>query len=196
MKRIGLILVLITAILLSGCFPVLEQMEKRPFIPDVSRESDLEQIDDMIELRDYVLSQVKEGNLEFSFLYDGYEEIDPGLIAQMAGVCFVRVTQRGEEYDVELTQFPGDRIVDAYFNDDTSYLTDLTIKVVKGKNQLLEIITKASQKDVYIESVKTTEDIDYTTFSVTIKTTNSEQLDMFISDLKSLSFLIEVERNR
>lgn len=124
MKRIGLILVLITAILLSGCFPVLEQMEKRPFIPDASRESDLEQIDDMIELRDYVLSQVKEGNLEFSFLYDGYEEIDPGLIAQMAGVCFVRVTQRGEEYDVELTQFPGDRIVDAYFNDDTSYLTE------------------------------------------------------------------------
>jgi putative lipoic acid-binding regulatory protein len=49
---------------------------------------------------------------------------------------------------------------------------------------------------VYIESVKTTEDIDYTTFSVTIKTTNSEQLEQFISDLKSLSFLIEVERNR
>ena len=90
------------------------------------------------------------------------------------------------------------RLIDVEWNmaSDTAYLTDLTIKVVKGKNQLLEIITKASQKDVYIESVKTTEDIDYTTFSVTIKTTNSEQLEQFISDLKSLSFLIEVERNR
>ena len=90
------------------------------------------------------------------------------------------------------------RLIDVEWNmaSDTAYLTDLTIKVVKGKNQLLEIITKASQKDVYIESVKTTEDIDYTTFSVTIKTANSEQLEQFISDLKSLSFLIEVERNR
>lgn len=90
------------------------------------------------------------------------------------------------------------RLIDVAWNmdSDTAYLTDLTIKVVKGKNQLLEIITKASQKDVYIESVKTTEDIDYTTFSVTIKTANSEQLEQFISDLKSLSFLIAVERNR
>ena len=90
------------------------------------------------------------------------------------------------------------RLIDVSWNmaSDTSYLTDLTIKVVKGKNQLLEIITKASQKDVYIESVRTHEDIDYTTFNVTIKTTNSEQLEMFISDLKSLSFLIDVERNR
>ena len=90
------------------------------------------------------------------------------------------------------------RLIDVEWNmnSDTSYLTDLTIKVVKGKNQLLDIITKASQKDVYIESVKTIEDIDYTTFNVTIKTTNSEQLEMFISDLKSLPFLITVERNR
>ncbi len=90
------------------------------------------------------------------------------------------------------------RLIDVEWNmaSDTSYLTDLTIKVVKGKNQLLDIITKASQKDVYIESVKTIEDIDYTTFNVTIKTTNSEQLEMFINDLKSLPFLITVERNR
>ena len=90
------------------------------------------------------------------------------------------------------------RLIDVEWNmaSETSYLTDLVIKVVKGKNQLLDIITKASQKDVYIESVKTIEDIDYTTFNVTIKTANSEQLEMFISDLKSLPFLIEVERNR
>jgi (p)ppGpp synthase/HD superfamily hydrolase len=79
---------------------------------------------------------------------------------------------------------------------DSSYLTDLTIKVIKGKNQLLDIITKASQKDVYIESVKTIEDTDCTIFAVTIKTTNAMQLENFISDLKSLPFLLEVERKR
>lgn len=88
------------------------------------------------------------------------------------------------------------RLIDVEWNmeSEASYLTDLIIKVIKGKNQLLDIITKASQKDVYIESVKTIEDVDSTTFAVTIKTTNSSQLDMFISDLKSLPFLISVER--
>ena len=88
------------------------------------------------------------------------------------------------------------RLIDVEWNMDSesSYLTDLTIRVIKGKNQLLDIITKASQKDVYIESVKTYEDVDSTTFAVTIKTTNSTQLDNFISDLKSLPFLIDVGR--
>lgn len=89
------------------------------------------------------------------------------------------------------------RLIDVEWNmnnSDTSYLTDLSIKVLKGKNQLLDIITKASQKDVYIESVRTIEEDDSTTYAVTIKTNNSSQLENFISDLKSLPFLIEVGR--
>ena len=88
------------------------------------------------------------------------------------------------------------RLIDVEWNmnSESSYLTDLTIKVIKGKNQLLDIITKASQKDVYIESVRTIEEADSTVFAVTIKTTNASQLENFISDLKSLPFLIEVER--
>ena len=80
-------------------------------------------------------------------------------------------------------------------NNESSYLTDLTIKVLKGKNQLLDIITKASQKDVYIESVKTREDEDYTIYAITIKTNNTSQLEGFISELKSLPIVISVERS-
>lgn len=90
------------------------------------------------------------------------------------------------------------RLIDVEWNmsnSDGSYLTDLSIKVLKGKNQLLDIITKASQKDVYIESVKTYEEEAYTTYVVTIKTSSSTQLDGFISDLKSLPFLIDVVRS-
>lgn len=89
------------------------------------------------------------------------------------------------------------RLIDVSWNmenNNSSYFTDLNIKVIKGKNQLLEIITKASQKDVYIESVKTIEEDTFTIFAVTVKTANALQLDNFISDLKSLSFVIEVER--
>ena len=79
-------------------------------------------------------------------------------------------------------------------NNESSYLTDLVIKVVKGKNQLLNIITKASQRDVYIESVKTYEDEDYTTYAVTIKTISVDQLEGFISEIKSLPTVVEVGR--
>lgn len=89
------------------------------------------------------------------------------------------------------------RLIDVEWNmnNESSYLTDLTIKVLKGKNQLLDIITKASQKDVYIESVKTREDEDYTIYAITIKTNNTNQLEGFISELKSLPIVISVERS-
>ncbi len=89
------------------------------------------------------------------------------------------------------------RLIDVEWNmnNESSYLTDLTIKVLKGKNQLLDIITKASQKDVYIESVKTREDEDYTIYAITIKTNNTSQLEGFISELKSLPIVISVERS-
>lgn len=88
------------------------------------------------------------------------------------------------------------RLIDVAWNTgvESSYLTNISIRVIKGKNQLLDIITKASQKDVYIESVKTYEEDTYTTFAVTIKTNNVEQLENFLSDLKSLPFVIEVGR--
>ena len=79
-------------------------------------------------------------------------------------------------------------------NNESSYLTDLVIKVVKGKNQLLNIITKASQRDVYIESVKTYEDEGYTTYAVTVKTISVDQLEGFISEIKSLPTVVEVGR--
>lgn len=89
-----------------------------------------------------------------------------------------------------------DRLIDVSWNENnnTSYLTDLYIKVLKGKNQLLEIITKASQKDIYIEAVKTFEENDYTRFQITVKTNDKQQLELFISDLKSLPFVVDIGR--
>ena len=79
-------------------------------------------------------------------------------------------------------------------NSNSTYLTDLSVKALKGKNQLLDIVTKASQKDIYVESVKTFEEEDYTKFAITVKTNDASTLENFIADLKSLSFVIEVGR--
>jgi len=88
------------------------------------------------------------------------------------------------------------RLINVEWNmsSDSSYLTDLKIITIRGKNNLLDIITKASQKNIYIESVTTTEEEDRTIFDVTIKTDNADHLEGFIADVKSLSTLISVER--
>lgn len=88
------------------------------------------------------------------------------------------------------------RLIDVEWNmnNQASYLTDLQIKVLKGKNNLLDIITKASQKDVYIESINTIEEPDFTKYAVTIKTENVDQLNAFINELETLSFVREVVR--
>ena len=90
------------------------------------------------------------------------------------------------------------RLIDVEWNYGATgtYLTDLSITVIKGKNQLLDIITKASQKDIYIESVQTFEELDYIKFAITVKTSNAQQLEAFIADVKSLSFVVEVGRSR
>jgi GTP pyrophosphokinase len=88
------------------------------------------------------------------------------------------------------------RLIDVRWNmnSDSSYLTDLAITVVKGKNQLLDIITKASVLDLYIESVHTIEEENLTKFVVTVKTVDVNQLDKFITELKSLNFVKDVGR--
>ena len=90
-----------------------------------------------------------------------------------------------------------ERLIDVewnYENKDGSYLTDIKVKVIKGKNNLLEIITKASQSEVFIESVNTYEDDDFTTLALTVKTRDITQLNNFINDVKSLSDVKSVER--
>ena len=88
------------------------------------------------------------------------------------------------------------RLIDVEWNmnSDSAYLTDLRVSTTIGKNNLLDIITKASQKDMFIESVTTIEEETKTVFDITVKTDDATQLENFIADLKSLPPLISVER--
>ncbi len=88
------------------------------------------------------------------------------------------------------------RLIDVEWNMNSisSFLTGLSITTTKGKNQLLDIITKASQKDIFVESVTNIEEDTYNRFELTIKTNDAEHLDNFISDVKSLPFIINIER--
>lgn len=80
------------------------------------------------------------------------------------------------------------------YNTDSTFITKIAIEVIKGKNYLLEIVNKTTQKSIYIEQVTTKELDEKTIYNLIIKTKDKEELEKYISDLKQLPFIINIER--
>lgn len=78
--------------------------------------------------------------------------------------------------------------------EDNTYLTNITIDVIKGKNHLLDIITKATQRNVYIESINTKEQEDIITYDIVVKIKNSNELENFTNDVYSLPYVKNINR--
>ena len=75
------------------------------------------------------------------------------------------------------------------------YSTSIVIECEKKDNILLEIVSKASNSGINIESIRTYNDPDYTTFSMDILVENLENLNKFISNIQSISHVLKVERS-
>lgn len=89
-----------------------------------------------------------------------------------------------------------ERLIDVAWNidSDVSYDTDLIIKVADKKNRLLDIVTKASFRDVYLEGVTTIDSGSEVIYKIIAKTKDLDSLNNFISDVKSLPFVTEITR--
>ena len=73
-------------------------------------------------LRDYMNAQKDSHILKFSFEYTG-NTLSAQTVAQMTNACYINLNQTGTVYTVTVTEYPGDRIVDAYVSGDSSKLT-------------------------------------------------------------------------
>lgn len=158
MKRLFLILSIISVLLLSGCFFLMDDASNSEIgkigIGNLEQSidySDYEEIEDLLELRDFVIEQIEDDNLEFSFVYSGEEDLDPGVIAQMGGVCFVKYVQEGKLYTVSVTEFPGARIVDAFFKDDTSKLNEDECLALEKAVEMVDEAQAISEDDWELE---------------------------------------------
>lgn len=124
MKIKIVIAVLLTVVLLAGCVYSGESISLEQVL-GIQREekNNYPEISSVLQLRDHIARQREQGNTEITFVYTGVEEIDPGIVAQMADVCYVKMIQEGNVYRLEMTVFPGERIVDAYFSGTTESLS-------------------------------------------------------------------------
>lgn len=107
----------------------------------------------------------------------------------------------GEGVSVHLSTCPNilnkkSRLIDVAWNPakEGVYFTDIIVVVNPGKNYLLDLISKATAKNIYIESVRQKEQNTETIYEMTIKVKTKEELENFMGSLDTLSFVREVRR--
>ena len=88
-----------------------------------------------------------------------------------------------------------ERLIKVRWNSITGkkYFTDIIIHT-NTKDNLLEIITKASTNNVIIDRIETINKSDYKIYSLTVLIENTEKLNKFITDINNLEFTLKVER--
>lgn len=87
------------------------------------------------------------------------------------------------------------RLIEVEWNQEKEdfYYSDINIEVILGGNYILDIVQKASIKNVFVEAIKTKNCSDKVIYELTVKIKNTDELNSFIKDLYNFSFVKKVE---
>ena len=93
-----------------------------------------------------------------------------------------------------------DRLIDVEWNnkndiEDRKYNSKLTIETNGLNNKLLDIVTKATQRNVTVSSINEVTRNNNLYYDLIVKVKNKEDLDNFIVDIETLSFVSKVKRS-
>ncbi len=98
------------------------------------------QVEDLLQLRDYLNTGFTNGKTQFKFRYTGEEEVTLGDIGRITCSMYVQGRIEDGTYDVTLYHYPGERMYAAYVSSDESNLTEeekLTL------HQAIEMVNRA-----------------------------------------------------
>lgn len=90
-----------------------------------------------------------------------------------------------------------DRLIDVEWNmksNDKLFISNFTIISNTSDNHILDIVTKASTRNIMISSINEKEEKDYLIYDISVKVKNNDDLSLLINDLEALSFVVEVKR--
>lgn len=137
MKKLLSILLIVALLIAAQYFGIIDI----PSLGDVVQRSEYTAISDLESLRDHMHEQVENGNLSFSFRYTGSDDLSAELLARLSSGCSIHYSYQGNVYHVTVTQYPGDRVVQAYRSGDTSDLTPGELQVLEKAEDILADIT-------------------------------------------------------
>ena len=152
-----------------------------------------------------VISTSKNQTLKKDIIVEGIDEIKVKLAScckPVPGDSIVGYITKGYGISIHCMNCPNvddlnERLINVSWGDveDKKYSTSVMIKCEKKDNILLEVISKASNHNINIESINTYNDDDSTTFAMNILVQNKECLDKFLNTLNNNSNIIKAERN-
>ena len=89
-----------------------------------------------------------------------------------------------------------DRIINVSWNDNptSKYLTSILVTSNKNDKAMLEIMQKASVSNISIDNIKTLSRTDTVIYEIDLWLRSLEKLNNFMRDIKSLNYIISVER--
>ena len=90
-----------------------------------------------------------------------------------------------------------ERIIEVSWNDEITkkYPTSLLVHTTNQKDALLKIITKTSNTNILVQSIRSlTSHKDETTFELVVVVSNIDDLNKFLNDIRALPDIVEVER--
>lgn len=92
-----------------------------------------------------------------------------------------------------------ERLIDVAWNDKVldeskQYVSKITIETNQTGSNLLDIITKATQRNVVVSNINEINRNGKLFYDVLVKVNNKNDLDLFIEDLKTLGFINNVKR--
>jgi len=117
------------------------------------------------------------------------------------GDDIVGYISKGNGINVHRTTCPNiseleERMIDVSWNQEVSkkYSTDILIRANENKDLLLAIISKTSGSDISIQSINTIHTSGNYMFTLNVLTSNTESLEKFMVDLRTINNIVQVER--
>jgi GTP pyrophosphokinase len=152
-----------------------------------------------------VTASSKNQTIKKDIIIDGIDEIKLNLAScckPIPGDSIVGFITKGYGITIHKMNCPNlenmdERFINAKWGDTSlkKYPTDLLIRTQKKENSLLEIISKASNYNINVETIHTYNNLDDIMFEITILVENNEKLLQFISSVKSIPSCLMVERS-
>lgn len=156
-----------------------------------------------------ILDKVTKGDnkkipVKHDIIVEGIDEIKVNIAScckPIPGDDIVGYISKGNGINVHRTNCPNisdleERIIDVSWNPEISkkYSTDILIRASENKDLLLAIISKTSGSDISIQSINTIQTSGNYMFTLNVLVSNTEYLEKFMNDLRTISSIVQVER--
>ena len=128
--------------------------ETEPAATHVKLHPEVPSFDNLVDLKDYFLECMAEGNYSPEFYYDGSEMIDAGMVCRMAATayCYIQYDADDPFYKrADMAEYPGDRMVRAHETGDLSILNEDEQKALEIAVQVVDEAKASAETELVLE---------------------------------------------